>query len=112
MYKGEQIMVAQTTGLTAEQKEQFERDGFLAYGPIISAEELEAVRERIDTIADGGTNVPDDHIRFEQDYLDGKLTGVRRRDAVWQMLGVAQYDDVIGRLVRYPRILDAVESLL
>jgi phytanoyl-CoA hydroxylase len=105
-------MVAQTKELSAEQRERFERDGFLAYGPIISDEELEEVRERIDAIADGETNVPDDRIRLELDYLEGRLPGIRRRDAVWQMLGLAAHDDVIGRLVRHPRILDAVASLL
>src|ERR687886_482618 len=77
-------MVAQTKGLTAEQKELFERDGFLVYGPIISTEELEEVRERIDAIADGVTNVPEDRIRLELDYLEGKLPGIRRRDAGWR----------------------------
>ena len=105
-------MVVQSTGLTTEQKEHFERDGFLAYGPIITAEELAAVRARIDAIADGETSVPESQIRLEQDYIDGKLPGVQRRDAVWQMLGLANHDDVIDRLVRHPRILDAVASLL
>lgn len=105
-------MVAQSTGLTAEQKEQFERDGFLVYGPIIDTEELATVRARIDAIADGETGVPESQVRLEQDYIDGKLPGVRRRDAVWQMLGLANYDDVIGRLVRHSRILDAVAELL
>src|SRR5919198_721968 len=105
-------MVAQTKGLTAEQKELFERDGFLAYGLIISGEELEEVRARIEAIADGATNVPEDHIRLELDYLEGKLPGVRRRDAVWQMLGLAKHDSVITKLVRHPRILDVVQSLL
>jgi ectoine hydroxylase-related dioxygenase (phytanoyl-CoA dioxygenase family) len=105
-------MVAGTIGLTAEQKGQFERDGFLANGPIISAEELAAVRARIDAIAAGGTAVPESNIRFEQAYLDGNLPGVERRDTVWQMLGLAQHDEVIHQLVRHPRILDAVASLL
>lgn len=105
-------MVAQSTELTAEQKEQFERDGFLVYGPIITADELETVRARIDAIANGETGVPESQIRLEQDYLDGKLPGVQRRDAVWQMLGLANYDDVISRIVRHPRILDAIASLL
>jgi len=105
-------MVAQSKGLTAEQKELFERDGFLAYGPIISDEELEEVRARIEAIADGATNVPEDHIRLELDYLEGKLPGVRRRDAVWQMVGLAKHDGIITNLVRHPRILDVVQSLL
>ena len=105
-------MIAPTRGLSTEQKEQFERDGFIAYGPIISADELNAVRERIDAIADGNSSVPGSQIRMEQAYLDGTLTGVARRDAVWQMVGLANVDHVIARLVRNPRILDAVESLL
>lgn len=105
-------MIAQTKGLTAAQQEQFERDGFLPYGPIISPGQLETVRARIDVIADGKSSVPDERIRFEQAYLDGKLPGVERRDAVWQMMGVAIHDDVFHDLVRHPRILDAIESLL
>jgi phytanoyl-CoA hydroxylase len=102
----------ETQGPTEEQKAQFERDGFFCYGPIISAEELAAVRERIDTIASGDTTVPESLVRMEQAYLDGQLPGVERRDAVWQMLSLAQHDEVIHRLVRNQRILDVVESLL
>jgi len=105
-------MVARRTGLTTEQREQFERDGFVYYGLIVSGEELAAVRERIDLIGDGGTGVPSDLIRMEQAYLDGTLTGIAQREAVWQMLYLAEHDEVIHRLVRNPRILDAVETLL
>ncbi len=105
-------MVTEIRGLTEEQKSQFERDGFIYYGPIISAEELGAVRERIAAIASGDTSVPENLIRMEQAYLDGQLPGVERRDAVWQMLLLAEHDEVINRLVRNERILDAVESLL
>ena len=105
-------MVTQTTGHSAEQKERFERDGFLPYGPILSDEELEAVRARIDAIADGASRVPDECIRMEQAYLDGELPGAQRRDVVWQMMKIADHDDVIKALVRHSRILDAVEALL
>jgi phytanoyl-CoA hydroxylase len=103
---------AQAGGLTEEQKVQFERDGFLHYGPIISAAELEAVRQAIDAIAGGGTGVPESQIRLEQAYLDGTLPGVERRDAVWQMINLAEHDQVIHHLVRNERILDAVAALL
>jgi ectoine hydroxylase-related dioxygenase (phytanoyl-CoA dioxygenase family) len=105
-------MITPTRGLNAAQKEQCERDGFYVYGPIISADELAAVRDRIDAIADGTSSVPESQIRMEQAYLDGRLPGVTRRDAVWQMLGIAGHDEVIHTLVRHPRILDVVTSLL
>ncbi len=105
-------MTTSSPALSAEQQEQFARDGFLYYGPIISSEELATVRERIDVIADGATDVPDNLIRMEQAYLDGTLTGVARRDAVWQMLQLAEHDEVFKKLARTPRILDVVESLI
>ena len=66
----------------------------------------------VEVDADGATDVPEDQIRLELDYLEGKLPGVRRRDAVWQMVGLADHDGVINKLVRHPRILDVVQSLL
>ena len=39
--------------LTEKQKADYERDGFVIYGPLLSEETLEALRERMDALADG-----------------------------------------------------------
>lgn len=103
-------MTKQTNGLTADQKERFAQNGFLAYGPILSVEESQTMGAHIDAIADG--KVPENCIRIDPDHLAGKLPGVPRHDVWWQMVGLAQFDDAINNLTRNPCILDIMESLI
>lgn len=100
-------------GLTAEQKADFERDGFLIYGPILTAEELETLRAHIDALASGeGPAAEKVGIRLEEQAQRGELKDVPQRDRVWQITGASRHDPVIFRHAANPAILDIVEGLL
>jgi phytanoyl-CoA hydroxylase len=99
--------------LTAEQVATFYGDGFLVYGPILTPEELEALRERIDMLAAGeGPAAENVGIRLEAEAQQGGLRGVPRRDQVWQILRASRHDEVISSHAANPRILDIIEQLL
>ncbi|MCZ6679321.1 MAG: phytanoyl-CoA dioxygenase family protein [Candidatus Poribacteria bacterium] len=99
--------------LTDTQKENYERDGFLIYGPILSEEGLEALRSRIDALAEGShPNADKIRIRLEAAAQRGELENVPRRDKVWQLMDPHRYDEVIFNHASSPKILDIVEELL
>src|SRR5262245_62131635 len=99
-------------GITAEQKTQFERDGFLIYGQILTTEELEILRARIDALASGeGPGADKVGIRLEAQAQRGELQDVAQRDRVWQIMGASRHDPTIFRHAANPRILDIVEDL-
>ena len=78
-------------GLTAEQRARFERDGFLIYGPLWTADELETLRTWIDALASGST--PEAQRvgrRLEEEARQGGLQDVDERDRVWQLTGVTR----------------------
>jgi len=97
--------------LTEDQIEQFHRDGFLVYGPILTAEELAALRAEIDRIAAGEGPpgvVRNPEIAAEQ----GGLRDAEERSRYWQLLAQVKNDPVIARHAGNPRILDIIEDLL
>jgi ectoine hydroxylase-related dioxygenase (phytanoyl-CoA dioxygenase family) len=99
--------------LTAEQKTAFARDGFLIYGPLLTPEELEVLRTRVDALASGeGPVAQQVGVRLEEEAQRGGLQGVARRDTVWQITGATRHDPDIARHAANPRILDIVEALL
>ncbi len=99
--------------LTAVQKASYVRDGFLLYGPILSAEALEALRTRIDALASGEhPNAEKIGVRLEAAAQSGELVDVPRRDKVWQLTNTHRSDEVIFNHARNPKILDIVAELL
>ncbi len=99
--------------LTELQKVDYERDGFLIYGHLLTAEELEALRGRIDALASGEhPNADKIGVRLEAAAQRGELQNVTRRDKVWQLLDPHGYDEVILNHAKNPKILEVVEQLL
>ena len=99
--------------LTDKQKANYERDGFVIYGSMLSEETLEALRERIDALADGShPNAEKAGVRLEAAAQKGELENVSRRDKVWQLLDPHRYDEVIFEHASSPKILDIVAELL
>ena len=96
--------------LATEQKENFERDGFLIYGPLLSEEEVEILRERIDAMAAG--DVEGVGIRLEEEAQKGGLQDVEEKNRVWQITGTTRHDEAVFRHAVNPKILDIVEDLL
>ena len=99
--------------LTDKQKVDYERDGFVIYGSMLSEETLEALRERMDALADGShPNAEKAGVRLEAAAQRGELENVPRRDKVWQLLDPHRYDEVVLDHASNPKILDIVAELL
>ena len=72
--------------LTDTQKLNYERDGFLIYGSMLSEKELEDLSQRIDALASGEhCNAEKAGMRLEGAAIAGELQDVPRRDKVWQL---------------------------
>jgi phytanoyl-CoA hydroxylase len=99
--------------LSKEQKLQFEADGFLIYGPILTLEELQILQERIDSLASGeGARRDEVVIRLEEEAARGGLQNVAQRDKVWQVMNATQVDEAFWRHACNPRIVQIVSELL
>ncbi|HIA71039.1 TPA: hypothetical protein EYN98_34340, partial [Candidatus Poribacteria bacterium] len=82
--------------LTDTQKSNYERDGFLIYGSMLSEKELEDLSQRIDALASGEhCNAENAGIRLEGAAIAGGLQDVSRRDKVWQLGNPHLHDDII-----------------
>ena len=99
--------------LTDTQKSNYERDGFLIYGSMLSEKELEDLSQRIDALASGEhCNAENAGIRLEGAAIAGGLQDVSRRDKVWQLGNPHLHDDIILKYTNKPEILDIVTELL
>ena len=99
--------------LTDTQKINYERDGFLIYGSILSEEELGGLRQRIDALASGEhCNAEKTGIRLEAAVQMGELQNIPRRDKVWQILDPHLHDDMIFKHANNPKILDIIAQLI
>ncbi|UVI28449.1 phytanoyl-CoA dioxygenase family protein [Paenibacillus spongiae] len=98
-------------GLSKEQLEQFQENGFLVIGPLLTEDELAALRSRIDALASGEDPLSARvGIRLEADAE--KLKQESKLNKVWQIMDASSYDETIARHARNPQILDIVEQLL
>jgi ectoine hydroxylase-related dioxygenase (phytanoyl-CoA dioxygenase family) len=88
-------------GLTAGQIDQFNRDGFLAYGPILT---LSEVNRLLAHYADIFIRETSRNIREQE---DGET-----QDFVHQIMGAHRLNRAFGKLVRHPKILDLIEPLI
>ncbi len=59
-------------GITAKQWEQYEQDGYLLLGRLLSSEDLAALQRRIDDIMLGKASIDYDRLLMQLDSLDGK----------------------------------------
>jgi ectoine hydroxylase-related dioxygenase (phytanoyl-CoA dioxygenase family) len=90
---------------------RFRQEGFLFVGPLLSEEELNVLRRRIDALASGEDPLSQKvGIRMERGMEDGKHDP-SRLDKVWQITGASRHDEVIARHARHPNILDVLEDL-
>lgn len=99
--------------LTAQQKQSFERNGFLIYGPLLTGEELESLRYWIDALAVGSTpEAAKVGRRLEAEARAGGLQDVDEKDKVWQMTGVTRHVPALAEFARSDKLLDIVEGVL
>ena len=94
--------------LDQSQVTQFEETGHLVVESLISAAELETVRERMSAIAEGRVEFPAAQLEFEPG-LDDDLPAMQRLRKINE---AAQFDPVFMEHARNPAIVDAIEGLL
>jgi len=99
--------------LTTLQKSNYDRDGFLIYGPLFDSDDIKILDAQIDAFASGEhANAHQIGIRMEQAAQTGPLTDVPKRDRVWQLTDIHRHDGLFLKHASSPKILDIVEELL
>ncbi len=91
----------------------FHSNGYICHGPLLTPGELQVLGARLDAIAAGERpGIPEHCLRIEEKAKVGELQHASRRDKVWQMLNVRDYDPLFMRMVHHPRVLECVAQLL
>lgn len=73
-----------TTGLTNEQWESYERDGYLHLGRVLNDEDLAALQARIDDIMLGRADLDYDKILMQLDSADGQYENAGVQSRGWK----------------------------
>jgi phytanoyl-CoA hydroxylase len=98
--------------LTAEQTDQFWRDGFLAVRNVLTSDEVEALRCRTDDIITGAVPYPDQYIQLEPVFIEGRAQVVDRRLSVRKIWELTRHDAVFREYAFHPKIVGMVQALL
>ena len=99
--------------LATDQKAFFQEYGYLPYTRVVSDEELEALRQRSEDIAEGRvTHVPSRYIQLEAAFHEGEDTDTPRIDTVRKMTQLCYFDDLFQTVAKKPEIVDVIEDLL
>ena len=99
--------------LATDQKAFFQEYGYLPYTRVVSDEELEALRQRSEDIAEGRvTHVPSRYIQLEAAFHEGEDTDTPRIDTVRKMTQLCYFDDLFQAVAKKPEIVDVIEDLL
>lgn len=96
--------------LAADQVAQYERDGFLRYGPLLSSAEVKDLRQRFDSLF-AQTKFEDPRSARVARELRTQTDGTAK-DSIQQLINVYKLDPAFEALVHDPRILDVTESLI
>ena len=91
--------------LTHDQIQQFHRDGYLAVGAVVSADELAAARAAYDRIF-SATEKPSTY-RDLGERADGRSEG-----AVLQIIDMWKLDDIFNQLLHKADTIDMVEAIV
>ncbi len=112
--------------LSVEQREQFERDGFLVLRGLFSRDEINAIKERLayyireglktmregqmpenDTVTFEGVHIQLEPLVAQGKYIPSDILYAARK--VWNLFG---RDEVMTKFATNPKLLDIVEDLL
>ena len=99
--------------LTDEQVAQYERDGYLRYGELLTADEVKDLRKRLDEHFSGEFEDPRvawAHNRRRIELRAGEEG--EEQTSVQQIVDLYKIDPAFEALIHDPRILDATESLI
>ena len=99
-------------GLSRAQVEEFARDGVIVVRNLLTAAEIEPLRERIEWVVSGQSDVPQERLQVEPLVGAGELQADSYAESLRKMSHVAFFDDVFEAHARNDRILDCIEALL
>ena len=98
--------------LTEAQKQHFTECGYLPYGRVLSAAEIEVLRQRSEDIAKGDMDhLPSRYIQLEAAFRSGGAE-TDRLDQVRKMTHLCYFDTLFEAVARKAEIVDAIEDLL
>ena len=98
--------------LSAAQKRHFAECGYLPYGRVLSAAEIEELRQRSEDIAKGDMDhFPSRYIQLEATFRGGGAE-TDRLDQVRKMTHLCYFDALFEAVARKAEIVDAIEDLL
>ena len=98
--------------LSAAQKQHFAECGYLPYGRVLSAVEIEVLRQRSEDIAKGDMDhLPSRYIQLEAVFRGGGAE-TDRLDQVRKMTHLCYFDALFEAVARKAEIVDAIEDLL
>ena len=98
--------------LSAAQKRHFAECGYLSYGRVLSAAEIEMLRQRSEDIAKGDMDhLPSRYIQLEAAFRGGGAE-TDRLDQVRKMTHLCYFDALFEAVARKAEIVDAIEDLL
>jgi len=100
--------------LTPEQIEHYREEGYVVVADVLDEAQIERYLDRAREIAHG--DIPEEATnRLVKDiaFAKGKLPMPEDPErALWKIINPDRFDPVMAECLRFPRVLDAVESLL
>ena len=98
---------------TDEQKSCFEKYGYLKYQRVISDEELDILRLRVEDIAAGRLNhVPERFIQYEAKFHKEDDPEQQALDKIRKITHLTYFDDLFQAVARKEEIVDVIENLM
>ena len=98
--------------LSKAQVEEFGRDGVIVVKGLLSAQEIETLRERIAWVISGESPISVERLQVEPLVVAGELEADSYAASLRKMSHVAFVDEVFEGHARNSRILDCIEALL
>jgi phytanoyl-CoA hydroxylase len=100
------------TQLSEQQIEVYERDGYLVIADLISAKELEALRQRVHAYTHGGRAWGELRMQVEPRIQRGEMQVEHPGDGIRKIEELVQNDDLFQQLGLHATIVGIIEQLL
>ena len=100
------------SGLTADQKAQFNEQGYFIIDAFLTQEEVDGVRNEITTIMDRYPDVPEELVQIEPAVGRGEITPDRVELGVRKLFRMARHNDFFRALAFHPKMVGIAEALV